>query len=236
VAYTRGAFALAAERLDEALAMQRELDYGWWMGLTLAIQGNLCRDRGDVTRARSYYAEALALGVAHEDKRILAIALEGSAEQAVAAGDAARAGRLFGAAAVLRESAGIPVDTHLRGIWERGVTVARAVMGEAEYAAAWEAGRALSLEQAIAEATAAPDEFDRARATPASSLRGGPALSPRELEVVRLVVAGKTDQQIADALFIGKRTVTTHLSNILTKLDLANRTEVAAWAVRQGLA
>jgi DNA-binding NarL/FixJ family response regulator len=50
------------------------------------------------------------------------------------------------------------------------------------------------------------------------------------------VAAGCSDGEIADRLFISKRTVTTHVGNILTKLDLANRAEAAAWAVRHELA
>jgi DNA-binding NarL/FixJ family response regulator len=61
-------------------------------------------------------------------------------------------------------------------------------------------------------------------------------LSERELQVLRHLTSGRTDQQIADALFISRRTVTTHVGNILGKLGVANRTEAVAQAVRQGLA
>ena len=68
----------------------------------------------------------------------------------------------------------------------------------------------------------------------APSFPGG--LSPRELEVVRLIAAGQSNQQIADALFVSHRTATTHVHNILNKLGLDSRTAVAAWAIRHGLA
>ena len=61
-------------------------------------------------------------------------------------------------------------------------------------------------------------------------------LTPREREVLRLVAQGRTNQEIADTLFIGHRTATTHVANILGKLNVASRTEAAAWAVRQGVA
>ena len=60
-------------------------------------------------------------------------------------------------------------------------------------------------------------------------------LTPREQEVLRLIASGRTDQQIADALFVSRRTVTTHVANVLGKLGVANRTEAAAAAVRLGL-
>jgi DNA-binding NarL/FixJ family response regulator len=60
-------------------------------------------------------------------------------------------------------------------------------------------------------------------------------LSPRELEVLKLVAQGATNREIADSLFISENTVKTHLSNIMEKLHLANRSQAAAYAVRRGL-
>ncbi len=60
-------------------------------------------------------------------------------------------------------------------------------------------------------------------------------LSEREVEVLRLVAAGKSNQQIADELVIALNTVTRHLSNIFDKTSSANRTEVASYAHRKGL-
>jgi class 3 adenylate cyclase/DNA-binding CsgD family transcriptional regulator len=60
-------------------------------------------------------------------------------------------------------------------------------------------------------------------------------LSPREIEVLRLMAAGKSNREIADALFISLNTVATHVRNILTKTGCTNRTEAAAYAMRHGL-
>jgi DNA-binding CsgD family transcriptional regulator len=60
-------------------------------------------------------------------------------------------------------------------------------------------------------------------------------LSPREVEVLRLVAAGKSNQQIADALVISPSTVLHHVTNILTKTGCHNRTEAAAYAHRHSL-
>jgi len=61
-------------------------------------------------------------------------------------------------------------------------------------------------------------------------------LTQREVEVLRLVAAGKTDREIAEELVIGVRTVSTHVSNILNKTNAANRTEAATYATRNDLA
>ncbi|MEZ4732887.1 MAG: response regulator transcription factor [Caldilineaceae bacterium] len=61
-------------------------------------------------------------------------------------------------------------------------------------------------------------------------------LSERELEVLKLVARGLTNQEIADTLIIGERTVGNHISSILSKLHLANRTQAALYALREGIA
>jgi DNA-binding NarL/FixJ family response regulator len=64
---------------------------------------------------------------------------------------------------------------------------------------------------------------------------GAAALTGREREVLVLVAQGRSNRQIARTLSIGERTVQTHLSNVLTKLELSSRTQAALWAVREGL-
>lgn len=60
-------------------------------------------------------------------------------------------------------------------------------------------------------------------------------LSQREVEVLRLLAAGRSNRDIAEALYISLNTVATHVRNILTKTGTANRTEAAAYALRRGL-
>ena len=67
--------------------------------------------------------------------------------------------------------------------------------------------------------------------------RDGPdaELTPRELEALRLLGAGKSNKEIAAELQISERTARTHVSNILGKLGLTSRTQAALWAVNKGL-
>ncbi|TSB45778.1 response regulator transcription factor [Alkalicoccobacillus porphyridii] len=60
-------------------------------------------------------------------------------------------------------------------------------------------------------------------------------LTARELDVLMLIGDGKTNSEIGDSLFIGIKTVKTHVSNILHKLDLDDRTQIAIYAHRHGL-
>jgi DNA-binding NarL/FixJ family response regulator len=64
---------------------------------------------------------------------------------------------------------------------------------------------------------------------------GPPELTPREREVVALLADGLTNAEVAERLYISPRTAGVHVSNILAKLGMSSRTEVAAWAVRAGL-
>jgi DNA-binding NarL/FixJ family response regulator len=60
-------------------------------------------------------------------------------------------------------------------------------------------------------------------------------LTAREIEVARLVAEGKSNREIAETLFISARTAQTHVTNILSKLDLESRAALAAYVVRQEL-
>ena len=108
-------------------------------------------------------------------------------------------------------------------------------------------GRALRLigdaESAVAELAEARRAFARLGAAPAehevavllgdARVPGG--LSPRELEVLRLVAAGKSNPEIAAALVLSGKTVSRHLSNIFAKLDVGSRTAAAAFAFEHHL-
>ncbi|MEE1930647.1 response regulator transcription factor [Streptomyces sp. TRM 70351] len=70
---------------------------------------------------------------------------------------------------------------------------------------------------------------------PAGPQREG-GLTEREREVLGLIADGRSNREIARALVLSEKTVKTHVSNILMKLDLADRTQAALWAVRHGVA
>ena len=79
------------------------------------------------------------------------------------------------------------------------------------------------------------DKLMRELVFPSTTPPGGEKLTARELEVLRLIAQGSTNQEIAVQLGISERTISTHISNILGKLHLANRTQAALYAVREGL-
>jgi NarL family two-component system response regulator LiaR len=62
------------------------------------------------------------------------------------------------------------------------------------------------------------------------------ALTEREVEILQHMALGRTNQEIADVLVLSERTVRTHVTNILAKLGLSNRTQAVLYALRQGIA
>lgn len=78
------------------------------------------------------------------------------------------------------------------------------------------------------------DEF--ARVGRRSETRSEEPLTPRELDVLRLLSSGATNREIGAALFVSENTVSFHMKHILSKLHLKNRAQAAAYAVRSGIA
>jgi DNA-binding NarL/FixJ family response regulator len=97
--------------------------------------------------------------------------------------------------------------------YDRATSVARAALGAERFAELHAAGQRLSLAEATAIAAAVP--------VPTTST--GSVLTARELDVLRLIAAGRTDREIAGALFLSHRTVNAHVAHILTKLDVHTR-------------
>ncbi|HEU5433691.1 MAG TPA: helix-turn-helix transcriptional regulator, partial [Thermomicrobiales bacterium] len=146
-------------------------------------------------------------------------------------GDAPRATRLFGAAARQQAETGVGMPADIRARTEGGASKARTALGAEAYAAQFGAGEAWSFAEAIAEALGA-----------IAAARGGvvtlpsrPVLTRRECEVLRHVADGRTDREIAAALFIGERTVEWHLTNAFNKLGVNTRAAAVAAALQRNL-
>lgn len=107
---------------------------------------------------------------------------------------------------------------------------AREAIGEQAWAEAWEASRTWSVEEAIERALTL-DMRQVSRPAPAPVAERPSGLSVREVEVLKLLATGMSNDEIAEQLFLSPRTVHAHLANIYRKLDVSNRSE----AVRQGL-
>jgi predicted ATPase/DNA-binding CsgD family transcriptional regulator len=205
----------AGERnLEEALAMARETGDSWGEGYAHLMLGLTAADAEDLGRAGDHSRAALAVPSLGP---ILGVPLQGMARVAVDA-DPGRAMRLLGAAARHFEGTGTTEPAFVRRRAEITRARATAVLGEQAAARAFEEGRRLTLDDAIAYALSG----ERPPRPP-----GG--LTRREAQVAALVARGMTNREIAGALFVSVRTAESHVDHILAKLALANRTQLAAW-------
>jgi DNA-binding CsgD family transcriptional regulator len=224
VAYGIGDSALSARRAEEALARFRAIGHASGVAMALCRLARLARDRRDDRGAAVAYHEALQLWAGIRDRWFIILALVGLAELASAYQREHSAPTLLGSIDALAAEVGAPIFPEDRDNYDRAAAAARAALAEERFAALRTAGRQLSLEEVVAVAAAVP--------VPTGTT--GTALTSRECEVLILLADGKSDHEIADALFISHRTVNAHVASILAKLGVASRRAAAALAREQG--
>jgi predicted ATPase/DNA-binding CsgD family transcriptional regulator len=222
----------ATTALEEALALFEELGDGWWIGTTLDSLGHVSRKLGDYPLALARYQQSMTGMAEQGDPHGIAIELACVAQTLIASGRLFKAVRLIGAAQAIADRLGVAEMP--RG-YEQDVATARSILSDQAYAEAFDAGRALTMTEAMAEAYAIePESLAAQRRSPAPD--GTLGLSPRELDVLRLVAQGLTDPEVAERLYISRRTVNTHLTSIYTKLGVSSRTAAARIAIERGFA
>ena len=247
VARQQRVFGRATALFKESDALLRRAGDTWGLLAVLLQWGAFANRQGDHERAATLYGECLSLARNLGSTWIMGESLWGLASVARSQKRLERAVRLYGAANALLNAIGAPGPPAIRAVIEQSLAAARAELGEEAFAAAWAAGRAMPVDEAVAEALR-KDEGGRMKdeevpiaGAPASSLIPHPSsfpdgLTAREVEVLRLIAAGKSNREIAAALVISLNTVLHHVSHILDKTGVANRTEAAAYATRHGLA
>jgi predicted ATPase/DNA-binding CsgD family transcriptional regulator len=228
----------AVKLCGEGVALLREVGNKRELAESLTTQARITAAQGDTAQAAALLRASLLLGRELANEHTIALCLEGAAELVMAQGRPARTARLIGAAEALREAAGAPLPPVERAAYERQVAAARAELGNTTFAREWSAGRALSPEQALdgALAEAAPSSTAAPTLPARSDGKGMATLSRREREVAARVAAGCTNREIAAELHLSERTVDTHVSHILAKLDFTSRAQIAAVEAEQQLA
>jgi non-specific serine/threonine protein kinase len=228
-----GDLETARAALLEAIEIRRPTD----SGSLAASLGNLAeveRDAGNLTLAIELYREGATLRWRRDERKGVAEAVAGLAVIAAWRGQHDLAVRLFAAAEAICERLGARISEPERPNRERAIAAARAALGRDAFAAAWEIGERLSLDEVLAQLDLVGVAALLEEAAPAPrELPGG--LSARELDVLRLVVDGLTDAEIGARLYISPRTVARHLYTIYQKLGVNSRTAATAFAFKHGI-
>jgi len=150
----RGNFARAMACYEECLTIAQGSGDKSVIAIALNNIGDVMREQGDDARATELLARSLALYVEVGSRWGVAYALEGLAAVAASGGQPGRAARLYGAAASLRQALGAPLPPNERPRHERAVGRPRDLMGQSRFDAAFAAGGALTMDQAVDEALA----------------------------------------------------------------------------------
>jgi DNA-binding NarL/FixJ family response regulator len=158
------------------------------------------------------------------------LSIELLAAPALAAGDPIRAARLQGAGAGLRRRQRFDIHTVGEPLVAETAARVRTVIGEAAYAKAFEIGAAMEHEEAVAYALGARTDVRPQKDRPQVP---GVVLGTREEEVGLLIAQGLSNKEIAARLFLSVRTVETHVHNLLNKLGVNSRTQIAVWFSEQ---
>jgi predicted ATPase/class 3 adenylate cyclase len=153
--------------MEEALAIERKLGNPTGIADSLGNLAGLIAPTGDVASAAALDAEALEMRRDLGDRLSLAHSLDSIAATASRAGFPEAGARLYGASERLREELGAPIPPSERGHYEAGLTMTRSVIGDEAYDRAWAAGRALSLDDAVAEALYIARQIAQSAASPA---------------------------------------------------------------------
>jgi predicted ATPase/class 3 adenylate cyclase len=150
IATRQGRFDEAHAYIERSMELHQEGGLGPGLGLDLLALAFLAHAQSEYSQADELYRKSLTR--LQGSKSDFPYALEGLASAAAMHGRARRAVTLFGAAAALREAFGTPPPPINQADNERGIATARAQLDEATFNAAWIAGRAMTLEQAVAYA------------------------------------------------------------------------------------
>ena len=225
-----GRYDDAAAVLDEGRGFLSEANNSTAMLFNLIDRGYLARDMGAYAVAAGLFAQVLGPARGIGDRRYLLSVLEGIATVAIATGDHAQGVRLL--AVVEREYRTFGMSGHTpkdRARREVATALARTAMGDEAYGLAESEGVRLSIDQATALAS---EPTMTAVMAPLPDPR---LLTRRETEILHLLAGGRTNREIAECLFIGERTIESHLERIYAKLGVRRRLAAIAAANRLGL-
>jgi predicted ATPase/class 3 adenylate cyclase/DNA-binding CsgD family transcriptional regulator len=223
---------------EQALVLFKETNLQHGTALALYALAQVATAQEDYARSQALYEQGVQVARESGDTLTLLPGLEGLAAAVAAQGNPVWAAHLWGAVEALREVIGAPLPMVERVSYQWAVTSSRTQLGEHAFAAAWAEGRTLSPEQALTaqEHVALPAPGERTSPpTPTPPPATPSGLTAREVEVLRVVAQGLTNEQVAQCLVISPRTVETHLTSIYSKIGVSSRSAATRYAIEHRL-
>lgn len=230
--------ATALSYFEQSQALHEALGHQAGIAWALAGKAKVSAAQKSYHDAQAQYQKSLAMAKTINDHELLVTGLEGLASVLSEQTDLLWAVRLWAAAEHLRETMGEPRAPVERVSHEMELAAALHRLGEKVFTTTWAEGRAMTLEQVLADPAAATSlaPSQAATAPTRAPLVYPHGLTAREVDVLRLVAKGMTDTQVAEALVISPRTVNTHLTSIYSKIGVSSRSEATRYALEHQLA
>jgi predicted ATPase/DNA-binding CsgD family transcriptional regulator len=240
-ATTRGDLERAEALHEESLALKRAQNDEWSVANSLMSLATIARLQNNTSRAMGLIQESLTLFLKIGDTANIAFCLREISALVSLQGHSQSAVQLYAFADILLEALGYPGGHAYREQSEHPLAALPARMGEARFNSAWESGRSLTLDQSIEQARGVDSSLPHKADSQTVNVPGERnqtlvvSLNERELEVLRLIAEGFSNQEIAERLVIALSTVKWHINNLFGKLGVRSRTQAVAQARELGL-
>ncbi len=241
LASRRGDHEAATRYWEECLAIERRLGDRQYLCSALGNLSITAIQKGDYRRAAQLCAEELTIRQEYGERLGYRYGLSNLATVAAAVGHTVLAVQLFGAAEARNRAVGVQWHPADQAEADQELIPLQVKLGQAAFEQAWTEGLAMSLEQAVELALGFAADlieeggFDQQRAPSFHSPLLDEALNKREVEILRLIAEGLTNQEIAGRLVLAISTVKWYINNLFGKLDVRNRTQAVARARELGL-
>jgi predicted ATPase/DNA-binding CsgD family transcriptional regulator len=218
--------------LEGSVALYKEVGDCWHSARSLSALARVELFQRNYALAQILHEEHMKLCREIGYKNI-ASAMEGLASVVMGQGQPAWAAQILGAAEKLRETIGAPLPPVESVAYKQSVTAARKLLGSQVFASAWDSGRTMTPEQALAkkDKICLPKSHEVQTSQIFSKHLLFEGLTAREKDVLRLLAEGFSSVLIAEQLVISLTTVNTHVRSIYSKLGISSRSAATRYAI-----
>ena len=231
IARSEGRLDDALELLERGFAITKRIDYPPGMSPIVDHLGDIAREQGDFVRAFDYYKQSMPHWLKIRDPHAGADSLIGGAEALASLGRDEDAVEMIAAATAAYRNLGMARSRYGPAYRDETVEGLRRALGAEKFESLWSNGEQTGWEEVAKSTIGLVIESPSAEPAPSASLSEF-GLTPRELQIVDLLIEGHSNAEIGEALFISPRTAGTHIANVFSKMGVSSRAAAVAVAMR----